>query len=104
MNRLTMGQLVNVILAIDNVHTALHMALDRGPGLSRSNQVCWPNRLTPSSQSICGKYNTIFTSCTNKNQFDIIMTAAANFRKGQTDSHTNFLDTGLHNHYFIHEQ
>ncbi len=35
--------------------------------------------------SICGKYINIFTICTNRNQYDILMTAVADVSKGETD-------------------
>ncbi len=33
----------------------------------------------------CGNYYILFTRCTNSNQFNILMTAVANVRKGQRD-------------------
>ncbi len=70
-----MDQLVNVLLAIDKAHTVPWKALYCRPDLGGLNQVNGPNRPTPSAQSICGKYNNIFTRCTSRNQFDILMTA-----------------------------
>ncbi len=37
-----MGQFSKVLLAIDNVHTVPHRALDCGPGLGGLNQVSGP--------------------------------------------------------------
>ncbi len=47
-NRPTMGQLLNVLLAIERAHTVPQRALDCGPGFGELNQVYWPNRPTPS--------------------------------------------------------
>ncbi len=70
------------------------MALDCRPGLSGLNQVYGPNCLTPSVQSICGKYINIFTRCTIRNQHDILKTAVADVSKWQTDmSHKGELQT-----------
>ncbi len=66
-------------------HTVPQRALDCGPGLGGLNQFYGHNCLTPSVKSICGKYTNIITRCTNRNQYDIIMTAAAYVSKGQTD-------------------
>ncbi len=77
-----MGQFSNVLLAIDKAHTAPQRALDCIPGLGELNQVYGPNHPT---LSICGKYINIFIRCTNRNQYDILMTAAADVSKGQTD-------------------
>ncbi len=44
-----MDQLVNVILTIDNVHTAPQTALKCRPGLGRLNQVYGPNHPIPSA-------------------------------------------------------
>ncbi len=44
-----MGQLVNVILTLDKVHTAPQRTLDGGPGLGGLNQVDGPTRPTPSA-------------------------------------------------------
>ncbi len=41
--------------------------------------------LSHSTYSMCGKYNSIFTTCTNRNKFDILMTGVADVRKGQVD-------------------
>ncbi len=54
-----MGQLINVLLAIEKAHTVPQRALYCRLGLGGLNQV------------ICGKYNNIFTKCTNKNQFEL---------------------------------
>ncbi len=47
-NRLTMGQFSNVLLAIDKEHTVPQRALDCRPGLGGLNQVHGPNCPTPS--------------------------------------------------------
>ncbi len=80
-----MDQLVNVLLDIAKAYTMSQRVLNCRPGLSGLKQVYGPNHPTPSTQSICQKYNNIFIRCTNRNQFDIIMTAVANDRIGQTD-------------------
>ncbi len=81
---LTMGQLSNVLLAIK--HTVPKRALDCGPGLGGLKQVMGPTIPFPLFRvSICGRYINIFTRCTNRNQYDILMTAAADVSKGQTD-------------------
>ncbi len=56
-----------------------------GKHLSRLIQDYGLNHPTLSAYRICGKYNNIFTKCTNKNQFDTLMTAVADVRKGQID-------------------
>ncbi len=48
-------------------------------------QVFRPNHPTPSTQSIYGKYNNIFTTCTNMNQFDILKKAVTDVRNRQSD-------------------
>ncbi len=80
-----MGQFSNVLLAFDKSHTVPQRALDCGPGLGGLNQVYGPNCHTPSFKSICGKYINIFTRYTNRNHYDILLTAAADVSKGQTD-------------------
>ncbi len=56
------------------------------------HEVYGPNHPTPFAQSICGKNNNIYTRCINTNQFDILMTAIADVKKGQT----NMLYRGEH--------
>ncbi len=51
-NRLLMGQLVNVILAIDKAHTASQRAMNYGLGLGGINQVYGPNCPTPTAYCI----------------------------------------------------
>ncbi len=80
-----MDQLANVLWAIDKAHIVPQRALDCAPGLGGLNQVDGPNCLTPFSQNIHGKKNNIFTRCTNRNLFDMLLTAVANVRNGQTD-------------------
>ncbi len=78
-----MGQLVNVLLAIEKAHTLLYRALDCGPDFGGLNQAYGPNHPTTSVYSICGKYTNIFIRCTNRNQFDIQMTAVAYVRNDE---------------------
>ncbi len=47
MNRPTMGQLVNVLLAIDKELTVPKWVLDCGRGFDEINQVYQPNHPTP---------------------------------------------------------
>ncbi len=68
-NRLTMGQLVNVSLTIDNEHTTLQKILNCRPGYGDLNQVYRPNCPTFSSLSIC----SILTRCTIMNLQDILL-------------------------------
>ncbi len=72
-------------LAIERVQTAPQKAMDCRSSLNGLNQVYGPNRPTPSAQSICGIYINIFTRRTIRNQFDMLLTAVADVRKGQTD-------------------
>ncbi len=48
MNRPTLGQLVNVLLAIDKAHTVPQSDLDLRPGVSWLNYVYGPNHPTHS--------------------------------------------------------
>ncbi len=73
----------NVVFAIDQGHIVPQMAMECRPGVGGLNQVYGPNCPTQ-AQSICGKYN-FFPRCTNRNQFDILMTTVADVIKGQTD-------------------
>ncbi len=79
-----MDQFSNILLAIEKAHTVPQRALDCRPGFTWLNQVYGPNCPTPSVKGICGKYINIFTRCTNRNQYDILKTAAGDVCKGQT--------------------
>ncbi len=50
------------------------------PDLGGINQFYGPNGSTP-----CGRYKNIFTQCTIRNQFSILITVVADVRYGQTD-------------------
>ncbi len=69
----------------DNSHTVPHRVLDCRPDLGELNQVDGPNRPTAYVRSICGNFLNIFTTCTNRNQHDILKTTVADVSKGQTD-------------------
>ncbi len=80
-----MDQLVNVLLllAFNKACTVPQRSLDCRPDLGGLNQAYGPNRLSPSACRICAKNNYILIRCTNRNQFDILMTAVIYVRKGQ---------------------
>ncbi len=78
-----MGQFSNVLLDTDNVQTVLQRTLDCRPGLGGLNQVMDSIAPLPLFRQYCSKYINIFTRCTNRNQYDILMTAVADVRKGQ---------------------
>ncbi len=80
-----MDQQVLVILAIVKVHKTPQRTLNCGPGLGTLNQVCMPNRPTPSAQSICGNICQHLYQITIRIQFDILLTAVGDVRKGKTD-------------------
>ncbi len=77
-----MVQFSKVLLVIDKAHTVPQRAIDCS--LRGLNQVYGHNCPTSSVKIICGKYINIFTRCTNRNQYDILMTAAVGVLKGQT--------------------
>ncbi len=72
-----MGHFSNVLLAIYTTHTVQQGALDSRPGLGGLNQGYGPNRPNPSVWSSCDMYINIFTRCTKRNQYDILMTVIA---------------------------
>ncbi len=78
-----MDQSINVLLAIDKVHIVAQRAPDCGPGLGWLNQVYESNHPSLPLLRVYMASITISTRCTNRNQFDILLTAVADVRKGQ---------------------